>query len=124
MALDTFEHMQLQNTGPAEVLTAVRRLVLHNRWAGAATGLWIVGLLVVFVLPAPVAITPEKMATFEQRMFDVQAAEKQLGEIENELYSADTAYRNEAVRILSAFQVDLATCADTFCRGDNVIVIM
>lgn len=103
MTLDTtFENMQLRNTAPTEVLTAARRLVMGNRWVGAATGLWICGLLFVFVLPAPVAITPEKMARFEQRMYDVQAAEKQLGEVENELFSADSAYRSEAVRPCAA----------------------
>lgn len=98
MTLDTtFENMQLRGTAPTEVLTAVRRLILGNRWVGAATGLWICGLLVVFVLPAPVAITPENMARFEQRMYSVHAAEKQLGEVENELFNADSAYRSEAV---------------------------
>lgn len=101
MTLDSFEHnLQLRHAGPTEVLSAIRRLVLHNRYVGAATGLWIIGLLVVFVLPAPVAITPEKMARFERRMYDVQAAEKQFGDVESEFFSADTAYRNEAVRLL------------------------
>lgn len=99
MAQDSFEHMQLRHAGPTEVLTTARRLILHNRWFGMATGLWIVGLLVVFVLPAPVPITPEKMARFEQRMFDVQAAERQLSEIENDFFTADSAYRSEAVRL-------------------------
>jgi hypothetical protein len=103
MTLDsTFESMQLRHTAPTEVLTTVRRLVLHNRWFGAATGLWIMGLLVVFVLPAPVPITPERMAMFEQRMYDVKAAEKRLGEVENEFFSADSAYRSEAVRTSSS----------------------
>jgi hypothetical protein len=115
MTIDsTFENMQLRHTAPTEVLTSVRRLVLHNRWLGAATGLWIIGLLVVFVLPAPVPISPEKMAKFEQRMYDVQAAEKQLSEVENDFFSADSAYRSEAVRpssFRSSAKRFLAFCA-------------
>jgi hypothetical protein len=95
----TFEQLQLRNT-PQEVLVYTRRLVFGNRWVGATAGLWLVGLLVAFVLPPPVPITPEKLQVFEEKMFEVHAAEKRLGEIENEYLAADSMYRAEAVRVL------------------------
>lgn len=71
---------------------------LRSKWVRAGTGLWILGLLVVFVIPAPVATTDDKLELYEERMLEVSAAVKRLEEIEDEWFQADIDLKAEGVR--------------------------
>ena len=52
----------------------------------------------MFVLPAPVPITDEKMERYDEKMLEVNAAMKRLGELEDDWFQADLELRSEAVR--------------------------
>eukprot|EP00892_Ulva_mutabilis_P002339 jgi/Ulvmu1/12105/UM084_0030.1 len=72
------------------------RSASRNTWVRASAGLWILGLLVVFVLPAPIAITDKKMERYNEKMLEVNAAMKRLQEAEDDLFQADLELRSEA----------------------------
>lgn len=46
------------------ILSVARRLVFRNKWTSSLFGLWIMGLLVAFALPAPVATTDGMLAAY------------------------------------------------------------
>lgn len=84
----------------SEFEVTVRRLAqsaIRNNWVRAGAGLWIIGLLIVFVLPAPLATTEAKLSRYEYKMVDVSAAVKNLEEVADEWFDADSDLRAERV---------------------------
>lgn len=90
------QHIQLPNDIRAGAVRLFRT-ASRNTWVRASAGLWILGLLVVFVLPAPVAITDEKMERYDEKMLEVTAAMKRLQDFEDDLFQANLELRSEAV---------------------------
>ena len=97
------QHMQVDAVqATREASRAVVRsgnLILRNRWAGGMAGLWLFGLLVVFVLPAPISETDEMLSAYESKHVDVQAVNDKLGRVEHDMYERESRYHNERVRI-------------------------
>jgi hypothetical protein len=84
-------------SSPSQTLTNVRRILFGNKLAGTLTGVWLCGLLVAFVLPAPVAVTEQSLAAYNDKIHDVLAIQKHVSEVEDDYVDADYHYRSEAV---------------------------
>lgn len=87
-----------QRNDVVELGSRLARSAVRSNWFRAGTGLWILGLLVVFVLPAPVPTTDEKLVRYEEKLLEVNAANKRLEELEDDWFQADIELRSEAVR--------------------------
>jgi hypothetical protein len=81
------------------VLANAGRAIVRNRWAGSAVGLWLVGLLVVFVLPAPYPITHEMLNRYEQKAYDVHAVQDRISDKTSQMYIRESHYRDAQVRL-------------------------
>jgi hypothetical protein len=78
-------------------IVLVKNAILHNKWAGSAVGLWIMGLLIVFVLPAPVSVTDHKMATYKTKAKLVEKFSGPIVEASKHMLVAEDRYLNDKV---------------------------
>jgi hypothetical protein len=80
------------------VLNRAGRAVSRSPWTGSALGLWLIGLLIVFVLPAPVQITEDMLTAFNTKAAKVEAVNDRLTSVMSDLYERELRYRDARVR--------------------------
>lgn len=79
------------------VAVQLRDAVLHNKWAGGLAGLWVLGLLITFVLPAPVRVTQDMQRAFDHKAQAIDHYEEPLSEAARDMFEAEAVYRRERV---------------------------
>jgi hypothetical protein len=81
------------------VLSALQDAVFKKKRARVFVGLWLLGLTVMFVLPAPQTITDDMMSAYNMKMVVVEDYNGKVGEAMAELIEVQSAYNDERVRL-------------------------
>jgi hypothetical protein len=90
-------HRYASDAGNAIIL--IKNVILHNKWAGGAVGLWIMGLLIVFVLPAPIAVTDAQLASYKAKAKLAERFNGPLVEASKDMRVAEDRYLTDRVCI-------------------------
>lgn len=78
-----------------QVAARIGRTILHDKRAGIAAGLWVFGLLAVFVLPAPIKVTDSMLAAYQAKLQPLQRLEHQLDRQHSALLNAEVELHAE-----------------------------
>lgn len=81
------------------VLTAVKDAVFKNRWARTVVCLWLLGLTVMFVLPAPQTITDDMMSAYQNKMSVAEQYNGKVGQAIADMIEVQSSYNDERVRL-------------------------
>lgn len=82
----------------SNTLVRFRHAVVHNKAVGGAVGLWIMGLLIAFVLPAPVSVTPEAFALYTKKAQQAESQSGVLSRAQSDMYQQQAILQSEQVR--------------------------
>lgn len=82
----------------SNALVRFRHAVLHNKVVGGAVGLWLMGLLIAFVLPAPIQVTPEAFELYTQKAQHAETYTGVLNRAHNKMYQQQAVLHREQVR--------------------------
>ena len=80
------------------VLTLVGRKLTSDKRVASLTGLWLFGLLAVFLLPAPVKITDESLQKYQDKMIVASDLEDALSAAKTEFLQSEIILNSERVR--------------------------
>ena len=81
------------------VAVQLRNAVLHNKWAGGLAGLWVLGLLITFVLPAPVHVTDEMHLAYVRKAVAIDHFDEPLSKAARHMFESEAVWRHERVRL-------------------------
>lgn len=81
----------------SNALVRVRHAVLHNKTVGSFVGLWLAGLLIAFVLPAPVRVTPQAFELYTQKAQQAESYSGVLSQAQGRMYKQQAILHTEQV---------------------------